>query len=486
MVLPNESTFENASAITLGASYHLALRNHDPFQLWEGRRGTSKSVSQLIFIILRARQYPGTHWLLTRSTHTLLADSILRTLEEQVLPIMGIARPAASRFHVQEYPIGNGSFLIPRGLDVLTRSQSAEYSGAYLSEAVEIATQEEVESLQGSLREEGPPFHQLILDCNPWAPMHWLNQIAEPVDDSLRRVETYEDYRKLLQHNAAPTQLGFWKRIVTHWADNPGYWSLDPWGPTERGKRYIESNLGSLTGVMRDRWLHGLWTAAEGQVFPEFNHDVHIVGDFEPPAEWPVVLGYDPGWSTTAVLWIALAPDGGLFVFDEIYEGQRAVEGHVGEILARNSRFKRKVLRNFGDPFEMFSNRAQGDSVARQAMKYGLQFVPWPADQGQAFDAGVERVRHCLRNAIKERFPYVKVCARCKNLIGNFESWRFKMDRHGQMKQGADAYESASDHALDVLRGVISSQYLQRKYEQAERQSRLPESLYSPQLQGVT
>ena len=57
-------------------------------------------------------------------------------------------------------------------------------------------------------------------------------------------------------------------------------------------------------------WLDGLWAIAEGAVFEEdFDANVHVIDDFEPPSDWPIITCYDPGYDTTAVEWMAGAPD---------------------------------------------------------------------------------------------------------------------------------------------------------------------------------
>jgi hypothetical protein len=360
-----------------------------------------------------------------------------------------------------EYDLPNGSVIVPLGVNDGQRMYSAEWTFAYIAEAIELEEKKVVE-LAGCMRyirsperPNLPDYSQIVVDANPGPPLHWLNLKAEDADDTLRMVETRADYMRLQAYNWRPSKdpKNRWKRLITKHQDNPGYWDYANWRYTPLGEKYVTESLGSLTGHLRKRWLYGLWTVASGAVFPEFEPEIHTIEDFEPPPSWPMVLAYDPGFGTTAMLWVALAPDGGIFVVDEIYEGGKR----------RNLKHGRNVLRMFADPNEAFSARAQGPSCAQQAMKYGLRFVPWPADKGPAFDAGVEAVRHVLANTVRANPTghYLKVCKRCKGLQANLSSWSYKRDKSGEMVAGADQYEKGNDHAIDCLRGVIQSQYLQ-------------------------
>jgi hypothetical protein len=453
--------------LSIGESYVPFIRGtqRDDFVFIEGRRGTAKTSSILKIILKRAIECPGSRWQIARSTRVRLTDSVLNTLDKQVLPALGLPVPTASGAHRTGYDLPNGSRLIFVALDDISRSQSVEIDGGYISEAVEIDNRDAAFSLAGSMRSHGVyvPFRQMLIDYNPGAPSHWVNKEGEDVPDSLRCIETPEDYLRTLAHNAAPAKGGKIKRIITSWPDNPGYFDTAKWELLPEGKDYIR-RLGFLSTVMQKRWIKGLWSANVGTVFPEFDRDTHVIDDFEPPSDWPQALGFDPGYGTTGVLWMCRSPDGGIIAYDGIYEGGKSMEEHCAEINRRNKLYGRNVLRSFGDPNEMFSSRAQGPSCANQAKKYGLRFLPWPADKGSAFDAGVEAVRHLLANAAKSpaESPYLRVCRRCKGLIDNFESWAYKTNAAGDLRSGADQYEDANDHALDPCRGVIQSGFLQR------------------------
>jgi phage terminase large subunit len=439
--------------VEIGDSYLGLLdgRVQDRFVLIEGRRGTAKTRSILSVLVARGLRDPGRRALICRSTRTRLSDTVLLTLKDQVLPAFGLPVPKGNPENWHRIPLGNGSEFIPRGLDEPERSQSFECADIYVSEGVELPTLEDITSLAGAMRQAGFSDRQCIVDCNPGAPRHPLNLAAEPFPDSHRRIECKEDYLRMLAHNNRAAADGKWKRIVTSWWDNPGYCDPRAWTWTDLGKEYVET-LNHLTGHFLARWRDGLWRAAEGVVFPEFDDSVHVCQPFDIPEDWPFYVGYDPGYDhPTAILWISVAPNGDCFVADEIYSGGRSVQEHCQEMRKRNT--GRTVRGYYGDPQEFFSARAQGKSCATQAKECGFSFFPWPAT-GKNSQGMVDNVRNLLNK------NKLYVFSNCDNTIMEFQTWRYKRTATGELPPGDDAFEDKDNHCMDVLKGLVTGGYL--------------------------
>lgn len=442
----------------------------DQFILCEGRRGTAKTASILKCLTMRAFKWPGTRYLIARSTRARLSESVITTFDNHVLPSFGLKAPVASASHRTGYDFptiqGKRSRFIFMALDDPGRSQSVEADGAYISEAVELDSQDQAATLTAAIRPRveaakvgkdlpSDPFpglvRQVILDCNPGAPGHWLNKVAEPADDDLRCINTAEDYARVVAFNQQPS-VGGWKRIITSLPDNPGYWDKAAWAPTAACDRYL-NGLSSMSPFMRARWLQGLWAAAEGVVFPEFSEVIHVVDDFTPPSDWPFVVGYDPGYDhPTGCPWICFAPNGDIFITDEIYEGGQSVHHHCETISRKNA--GRTVRRYYGDPHEMFSTRAQNTkSCAAQALERGLRFIPW-ANQGKT--AMVNAFRQLLINTVRGEGRKVYIMRRCVNTIMELQSWAFKRNSDGTRRDGDDAYEDKNNHLIDGIVGILA------------------------------
>lgn len=428
--------------------------NHERFVLVEGPRGTGKTRAILSILLGRALRFEGSRWLLARSTRTRLTQTVLATLEEQVFPAHGIAVPGGGgRDNRSEYTLPNGSMLIPMGLDDPQRTTSAEFAGIYVAEAVEIESADLVTALAGSMRQAIPPDakgvplrHQCIVDCNPGAPGHWLNKIAEHVPPELRRVRTSDDYRRVLRHNQRPS-AGGWKRLLTRLQDNPHFWNMPAWDYTEAGRQYLES-LGYLAGHLKARWVDGDWVAAEGSVFPEFTESRHVVAPFAIPPEWPIVWWYDSGYDhPTGIVWAAVAPNGCLYIVADHKVRGHDVAWHADSVKRRETEAGWTIDQRYGDPQTVFSHTAgDPEGLASQWSRLGIRIAPGPRSTDA--ERMVERVRERLVAGT------LKVFATCRDLIDEFQSWRYKRNAKGEQLKGDDQYEDANNDLLDGVRGL--------------------------------
>jgi hypothetical protein len=268
--------------VTIGRSLAALTQFRYPTIFVEGPRGTSKSRGILTVLLRRLFKYPGARLIIGRQFRSDLTKTILATLEEEVFPAFGLSVPGgAHRENRSEYRLANGSLIFPIGIDQGVGALSLGATFAYLAEITEKGMREEtVTDIAGALRwmrspehPELPDYTQMILDGNPVAPDHFANRMAVDCPPSIREVRTREDYERLQAYNYAeiPDPIRRWKRIVTKHQDNPGYWDHDAWGYWPLGRNYITLQLEGLKGFKRSRWLDGLWKAAEGAVYPEFN-----------------------------------------------------------------------------------------------------------------------------------------------------------------------------------------------------------------------
>ena len=452
----------------MGLAYHALAECRDQFVLVESRRGTGKTYAILCILAKRAIEHPKSRYLIVRSSRTRLTDSAIATFVDQVLPAFGWPIPTCSREQISTYTCPSGSQFIFQGLDDPNRQQSVECAGVYVVEGVEIPSLDTITALAASMRQScTPPMEcfQCIVDCNPGAPGHPLNQVAEPVDDSYRTADTREQYERGLERNRQPAAAGMWKRIITHYADNPGYFDTVRWVWTTAGAQYLET-LKWLTGHLKKRWYYGLWSAAQGSVFGDvFDEAVHVVDDFEPPADWPEYDGWDPGIDhVTGIPFTTVAPTGDIFVFDEVYEGGKSIAEHVATNV--KPRLKGRNVQWFGDPHHFFSSTAQSpESCAEQAQKAGLSgALPWADLRGPAKQAAVNAFLQLLQNTV----VYVKtgrrvgVCLyfmrKCKNAIMECQTWSYKRNAKGEQLSGDDAYEDKNNHLVgDPLVGMVAT-----------------------------
>ena len=290
-------TLEQRPYTPYGAAATL-LYDRSPEIMVDGPAGTGKSRACLEKLHICAAKYPGMRALIARKTRKSLTESALVTYEQHVLPESSPikAGPAREQRHVYRYP--NGSEIICGGLDDTLKVMSSEYDMIYVQEAREL-TEDDWEHLGSRLRNGRMPYQQIVGDTNPDAPRHWIKQRA----------------------TRGPLRL-----IQSRHADNP---TLTP--------EYM-ARLAALTGIRHKRLYDGLWVAAEGIVYDDYDPAIHLVDRHDVPAEWPRYLAVDFGYSNPFVCqWWAQDPDGRLYRYRELYQSQGLVEDHAHRIRGLSS-----------------------------------------------------------------------------------------------------------------------------------------------------
>lgn len=275
-----------------------------------GAAGTGKSRACLEKVHLVCTLNPNVRALIIRKTQVSLASTALDTLRKFV--ITEATQAGDVRFHgggpqdPPQYRYANGSTITIGGMDRATRIMSSEYDLVYVQEATEL-TEDDWEALTTRLRNWKLSFQQILADCNPDRPTHWLKLRCD-----LNKV----------------------KMITSTHEDNPVLFD-DSGEITPNGAAYM-SKLDSLTGVRKERLRFGRWAAAEGLIYDEWQDSVHLVDKFEIPASWPRYWAVDFGYTNPFCCqnW-AEDPDGRLFLYREFYYTKRTVDVHAKVILSK-------------------------------------------------------------------------------------------------------------------------------------------------------
>lgn len=197
--------------------------------------------------------FPGCRILFARQTKHSLAQTILQTFEDDVLPKGVITNPEGSRAHRQSYDYKNGSMIVLTGLDDLTKLLSGEYDMIIVFQAEECDEQTVmglVTRLSGNklIDTDGESFVQLGMDCNPRGEGHWIKQ---------------------------GINSGKFHCLDFRFQDNPRWFNPDTQVWTKQGIQYVENLENSLTGIQKERMLHGRWVNPEGSRFKHASRSVH-------------------------------------------------------------------------------------------------------------------------------------------------------------------------------------------------------------------
>jgi len=291
----------------------------DPEVLMSGPAGTGKSRACMEKLHRMALKNPGMRGLICRKTATSLSSTALVTWKRFVVPEAIKDRLlwfyGGSAEEPPQYKYENGSVIAIGGMDNPQKIMSSEYDVIYVQEATEL-TENDWEALTTRLRNWSISFQQIIADCNPSYPQHWLKLRCD---------------------------RGVCRLLPSRHEDNPMLFANDG-SLTVNGGSYIEK-LDRLTGVRLQRLRYGRWVAAEGVIYEDFNTAVNVVdkipaGDWEldffgVPKSWPRYWGVDFGFVNPFVLqcW-AEDPDGRLWMYREIYHTHITVDVHARTILA--------------------------------------------------------------------------------------------------------------------------------------------------------
>lgn len=282
----------------------------EPEVLMEGPAGTGKTHADLWKLCLACDKMPGVRCLLVRKTRASMSESVLVTLEEQILANSRLEYMLSgpTREHRSFYRHRNGSRIILGGMDRSDKVMSAYYDLILACEATEL-TEDDLEKLTTRLDRPDRrwPYGQIIAECNPSGANHWLNRRAKS---------------------------GRMRRLRSRHQDNPTLWDHAAGDWTAAGRSYM-GRLQRLTGHRLLRLYKGLWATAEGVVYETWQGDgVHIIDRFQIPSDWRRIRSIDFGYTNPfSCSWWAIDHDGRMYRYRQIYMSRRLVEDHARQIV---------------------------------------------------------------------------------------------------------------------------------------------------------
>lgn len=408
-----EARAEEAPYQAFGAAREL-FRCKQREVLLAGPAGTGKSRACLEKLNLIAMQRP-IRGAIVRKTRKSITQSAMATFENKVLP-----QPHNVAWHdgTQEYRYPSGARIMVAGLDDPEKIGSTEFDVVYVQEATELEEQDWGMLLRG-LRNNVLSYQQLMADCNPSYPGHWL------------KVRCNEGQCTLLEsgHKDNPT---LWDPVHRKW--------------TPLGVEYIKG-LESLTGFLRQRLLLGQWVAAEGMYFTEWDPQVHTCDPFEIPAEWPRWIAVDYGFAAPfCCLWLARCPETRrIYVYREAYAAGLRDEQQA-DLIRQRSEHETLQLRIL-DP-SMFNPRTeqQRPSIAQVYAAHGVYPI-WPGQNSRKQGWAIVR-RALAHDSGPSRLQAFKTCTNLNRtmpaMVVDPLDPEDVADKLGQTK--------TEDHAPDALR----------------------------------
>lgn len=390
-----------------------------------GARGGGKSFVARIKAILLALYYPGIQILLLRRTYNEL-------LENHVVPLQKELRTEQKENKIAVYKTQEKVFVFPNGsriklgycdneTDVL-QYQGQAYEVIFIEEATHFTEFQfnclkESNRLSGQCKKDVKP--RIYLTCNPGGVGHsWV-----------KRLFIDRDYIE----GEIPDEYDFIPALVF---ENEFIMQHDP--------DYVKV-LESLPEDRKKAMLYGEWDVYEGQFFPEFRRNVHVIEPFEIPKDWYIYFVMDYGLDKLAGYWIAVDYDGNAYVFREVYESN---------LLVSEARDKIKSMTNedvyiYLAPPDMWNRHKEtGKSTADIFADGGIDLYKTNNDRIQ----GWLQVKEWLKVYKDEQgcdTARLKIFNTCKNLIRCIPQLQ-----HDEKKIGDVANEPHEiTHGPDAIRG---------------------------------
>ena len=258
------------------------------YTAYGGSRGGGKSWALRRKLIGLCLRYAGIRCLLVRRSYAELKANHVRPLLSEYGEILTYRESEKCLYFPNGSAIALGYCASTR--DCL-RYQGQEYDIIAIDEATQLS-EHQFSIFKACLRGVGDVPRRMYLTCNPGGVGHaWVKRLF--IDRKFREDESPEDYRFI------PAQV----------YDNPVLMSADP--------DYVRQ-LESLPLKLRDAWLYGRWDVFEGQFFPEFREEAHVVSPGSIPKNLRRFVAFDYGFDMLAALLLGMDGDGNLYVLQEI------------------------------------------------------------------------------------------------------------------------------------------------------------------------
>jgi phage terminase large subunit len=295
---------------------------------------------------LLALNYPGIQILILRRTLKELRENHVMQLQKL---LKGIAQYKES---TKEFVFPNGSRIVLGYCDAekdVLQYQGQAYEVITMEEATmftEFQFQSLTESnrMSGNMKTDFVP--RMYFTCNPGGVGHqWVKRLF--IDKDYRGSENPDDYLFI------PSNVYENKYLMEH---DPNY------------VRVLEN----LPEDRKQAMLYGNWDIFDGQFFPEFDRNIHVIEPFDIPDSWNKYIALDYGLDMFAVIFVAIDTKGKAYVYNEIHKSDLIVS-EARQIL--KSYMRNKEYKEIYAPPDLWNrNRDTGKSTMEMFLEGGISF----------------------------------------------------------------------------------------------------------------
>ncbi len=404
-----------------------------------GARGGGKSFAMRKKLCMLALKYPGIQILLLRRSYPELRENHINPLRRE---LKGLAayKDSAKEFTFYNHSRIKLGYFASDGDALQYQGQAYEVIG--MEEATQFTEEQylaltECNRISGAMCDAFVP--RMYFTCNPGGVGHaWVKRLF--IDRAYRANENAADYRFI------PAKV----------YDNDYLMQNDP--------SYVHA-LEALPPVRRKAMLDGNWDVFEGQFFPEFSRERHVIDPFEIPENWRRFAAFDYGLDRTACLWFAYPPDESRIVVYREFCASDLILSRAASAIRQSASGDR--VRSYLAPPDLAARRQEtgrgGFEVLRTA---GIRHL-LPANAARI--PGWRRVREFFQADTPSGTPFLQIFSTCKELILCVSRLQFDP----KVPEDAALYPHAITHAADALRyGLCGAPFLPLKPEIIEKREK--------------
>lgn len=307
---------------------------------------TGKTIAALHFIDTLARTQKGLRGSIIRKVRKDLDSTVLETFRKHILR-HDVTTFGGSIPQWFDYPKTKSRIFVG-GMDRPGSALSGERDIIYVNQAEELRLQDwetfstRITGRAGVLR---PGI--LLGDANPGPPAHWIKQREE-----IKLLESrHEDNPLLFDEDGKRTEQGGLTMAI----------------------------LDALTGVRYKRGRLGLWVAAEGQVYEDYDAAIHRLTErHKIPNGVRRIRIVDFGYTNPFVCqWWYIDSDGRMIKYREIYMTRRLVSEHARQIvsLSEGERIEATICDHDAEGRATLESNGIPTIAARKSINTGIEKV---------------------------------------------------------------------------------------------------------------
>jgi phage terminase large subunit len=224
---------------------------------------------------------------------------------------------------------------------------------------------------------------------------------------------------------------------------------------------YVDTLMATWSEQRIKREIMGSDDTFEGQVYSEFDRQVHVVRPFRIPDDWTIRVGIDHGYRNAAAwIYLAISPDGDCYIYDEFYQKEWLISeicktGKDGSPSAHSKLAGRTLEQARIDP----SVKAVRGTTGKSDWDTYLEHLPsgFPLfTANNEVNQGIDRVKSYLKPDKNGR-PRLYIFETCVNLLDEMAQYRWQEHATAQQGKANDKEKPVkhNDHAVDAARYVL-------------------------------